>query len=124
MKPTHFVVFFTLMSVMSCKTDNKALNNVNTFTGHWDIINAELNGQEAPALDKIYYEFSTGDSVKTNFTISEQDETGTFTVKEDKIIQNTAEPIEFQIVNKTDSTLEMTTALRGFDFKLNLRKTY
>jgi hypothetical protein len=124
MKPTHFVVFFTLLSVMSCKTDDKALNNANTFTGHWDIINAELNGQEAPALDKIYYEFSTGDSVKTNFTISEQEETGTFTVKEDKIIQHTAEPIEFQIVNKTDSTLEMTTALRGFDFKLNLKKTY
>lgn len=124
MKSTHFFVFFTLLSVISCKTDTKTSQISNSLKGHWDLINAELNGQESPALEKIYYEFGTGDSVKTNFTLSEQEETGTFTVKEDRMIQRTAEPIEFQIVNKTDSTLEMTTALRGFDFKLLLKKTY
>jgi hypothetical protein len=124
MKPTHFLVFFSLISFASCKIDSKTAQNSNTFNGHWDLVNAELNGQEAPSLEKIYYEFGGGDSVKTNFTLSEQDETGTFTVKEDRMFQQTAEPIEFQIVNKTDTTLEMTTALRGFDFKLQLKKTY
>lgn len=124
MKPTHFLVFFSLSFLISCKTDTKTAQNSPTFNGHWDLVNAELNGQEAPSLEKIYYEFGEGDSVKTNFTLSEQDETGTFTVKEDRMIQNTAEPIEFQIVNKTDTTLEMTTALRGFDFKIQLKKSY
>jgi hypothetical protein len=124
MKSTHILVFSSFMFLMACKTDDKTVHHSTNLKGHWDIVNAELNGQESPALDKIYYEFGTGDSLKTNFTLSEQDETGTFTVKENRIIQNTAQPIEFQIINKTDSTLEMTTALRGFDFKLNLKKTY
>jgi hypothetical protein len=124
MKPTHFLIFFILFLLASCKTDTKTAQNSHTFNGHWDLVNAELNGEEAPSLEKIYYEFGGVDSVKTNFTLSEQEETGTFSIEEDRLIQKTAEPIEFQIVNKTDTTLEMTTALRGFDFKLQLKKSY
>ena len=47
---------------------------------------------------------------------------GSFEVEENRIIQNTIEPIEYDIEEKTDSTLQMTTALRGLDFKLFLKK--
>ncbi len=123
MKFTYIVFFFALLSSLACKTDTQqAVHNSAFLYGHWDLINAEMNGQESPALETIYYEFGAGNFLKTNFTLSEKEETGTFTLKENRIIQKTGEPIEFQIVSKTDTTLEMTTALRGFDFKLHLKK--
>jgi hypothetical protein len=125
MKSTHLLGFFILLTVVSCNTDAKhPAQNATFLHGHWDLIDAEMNGQESPALEKIYYEFGAEDSLKTNFTLSEQDETGTFSIKEDRIIQHTAEPIEFQYTLKSDSTLEMTTALRGFDFRILLKKAY
>ena len=112
-----------MLSLISCKNEAKqAADSSNFYIGHWDLTYGELNEQPAPALEKIYFEFGTDASIKTNFTISEKEESGTFMLKEDKLLQNTAEPIEYQIVNKTDSTLEMKTALRGLDFKLVLKK--
>lgn len=125
MKFTYIFIFFIFLSAAACETDTQQVAEKTKFLqGRWNLINAELNGQPSPALETIYYEFGENNFIKTNFNLSEQEETGTFTVKEDRLIQQTSQPIVFQIVNKTDSTLEMTTALRGSDFKLLLKKTY
>ena len=118
MKSTYWVVCFALMGVVACKNDRK---QVMPFVGHWNLTYGEINGRPAPSLENIYFEFGI-DSIKTNFTMTEQDESGTFRIKEDRIIQNTLEPIEYDIEEMTDSTLQMTTALRGLDFKLFLKK--
>ena len=118
MKCTYWVVCFTLISLTACKNDDSLTK---PFMGHWDLTYGELNGQAAPSFEKVFFEFGL-DSIKTNFTLSEQEESGTYEIKENKLIQNTAQPIEYEIVSKTDSTLEIITALRGLDFKLILKK--
>lgn len=118
MKSTYWVVCFAVIGVVACKNDRK---QVMPFVGHWSLTYGEINGRAAPSLDKIYFEFGI-DSMKTNFTLTEQDEAGSFRITEDKIIQKTIEPIVYDIEEMTDSTLEMTTALRGMDFKLFLKK--
>lgn len=118
MKSTYWVVCFAVMGVVACKNDRK---QVMPFVGHWGLAYGEINGRAAPSLENIYFEFGQ-DSMKTNFTQSEREESGSFEVEENRIIQNTIEPIEYDIEEKTDSTLQMTTALRGLDFKLFLKK--
>ena len=123
MKSTYSLLFILTLSAIACKNESKNdVKSTSYYIGHWDLIYGELNGEQSPALEKIYFEFGADTSVKTNFTVSEAEETGSFQLKEDKLIQNTSEPIEYQIVSKTDSTFEMITALRGFDFKLTLKK--
>lgn len=118
MKSTYWVVCFAVMGVIACKNDRKTAL---PFVGHWSLTYGEINGRPAPSLENIYFEFGI-DSLKTNFTQSEQEELGSFDVDEHRIIQNTIERIEYDVEEMTDSTLEMTTALRGLDFKLFLKK--
>ena len=82
---------------------------------------AELNGQPAPALERIYFVFDDK-NLTTNFNETTTDETTPFDVKDGTLIKKSEPKVEFNIKNMTDSTLEMTTELRGFDFKLVLSK--
>lgn len=117
MKNTYWLVCFAILGVTACNNDKKT----QLLIGRWELSFGELNGQPAPSLEKIFFEFS-GDSIKTNFTLSEQEEMGTFKLKETLLTQNTAEPIQYEIVALSDTALELTTALRGLDFKLYLKK--
>ena len=115
---SNSLIFVAVMGVIACKNDRKTAL---PFVGHWSLTYGEINGRPAPSLENIYFEFGI-DSLKTNFTQSEQEESGSFDVDEHRIIQNTIERIEYDVEEMTDSTLEMTTALRGLDFKLFLKK--
>ena len=117
-KNAYWVACFALLSTVACKNEKK---HVAPLMGHWDLTYGEMNGREAPSLEKIYFEFGI-DSVKTNFTVTETEESATFDLTEKRITQNTSDPIEYDIENLTDSTLELSTALRGLEFKLVFKK--
>jgi hypothetical protein len=102
------------LGFMSCNSDKKT--NLN---GRWELKYGELNGQPAPLLDKMYFQFD-GKNVTTNFNEATTDETTPFVFKDSKIIKQSNPTMEFAVTSLTDSTLEMTTELRGFDFKLVL----
>ena len=116
MKIIHLFLCLTTVSIMSCTGDDTQKTNLN---GRWDLKSAELNGQPAPSLERIYFDFNK-DSLTTNFNEATMDETTLFEVKEDKIIKKTSPKLEFSIQSQTDSVLELTTEMRGFDFKLVL----
>jgi hypothetical protein len=116
MKIIHLVICLTLVSLASCKSDESKKASLN---GRWDLKYAELNGQPAPSLERIYFDFNNG-NVTTNFNEATTDETTSFDLKKQKIIKNSQPKIELSIQNQTDSVLELTTEMRGFDFKLIL----
>jgi hypothetical protein len=89
--------------------------------GIWHLTAATRNAQNAESLEKVFYQF-TKDSVLTNFTISQTEEQGSFKVQKDKLIQNTNPPIEYKIVHFDETFMELTTELKGFQFKLMLQK--
>lgn len=103
------------LGVIGCQSDKKA--NLN---GRWELKYGELNGQPAPLLEKMYFQFE-GKNVTTNFNEAVTDETTPYEFKDLRIIKKSNPAIEFEVTNFSDSTLEMTTALRGFDFKLVLQ---
>jgi hypothetical protein len=118
MKITHFLLSFALVSLVSCNGDESKKQSLN---GHWELKYAELNGQPAPSLERIHFDFDNG-NLTTNFNEATTDETTPFDLKEDKLTKNSQPKIEFNILTQTDSSLEMTTEMRGFDFKLVLTR--
>jgi hypothetical protein len=116
MKITHLFLCLTLVSAAACNSDESKKLSLN---GHWELKYAELNGQPAPSLERIHFDFDNG-NVTTNFNETTTDETTTFVVNKEIIVKNSQPKIEFNIQNQTDSLLELTTEMRGFDFKLVL----
>ena len=120
MKVTKFttcIFLFGTVYFIGCDSDKnqKALLN-----GRWEMKYGEFNNQPAPMLQGMYFQF-TGKNLTTNFNEATHEETTPFEYKDDIIIKESTPNVEFQIVSLTDSVLEMTTELRGYDFKLVLQ---
>jgi hypothetical protein len=120
MKTTVWLFSFTLLSLSACETKENDIQRT-TVQGNWALTYGELNGQEAPALERIYFTFAD-DTLKTNFTASEHDEMATYRISQSTLLQKTDEPVEYHILQLNDTLMEMTTELRGFDFKLVLHR--
>ena len=119
MKTVKFTTCFLLIStvvLIGCHTDS---DKKSSLTGRWEMKYGELNGQPAPALQGMYFQFDDK-NVTTNFNESAVDETIPFEFKDSKIVKKTNPNVEFEVTTLTDSLLEMTTELRGYDFKLVL----
>ncbi len=116
MKCIPFILCLIVFVGTSCGNDDAKKLSLN---GHWNLKYAELNGQPAPSLERIHFEFNNG-NVTTNFNEATTDETTSFELKKEKLIKNSDPKIEFIIENQSDTSLEMTTEMRGFDFKLVL----
>jgi hypothetical protein len=118
MKISYLFLCLSLVSLASCNGDETKKMSLN---GRWDLRYAELNGQPAPSLERIYFDFNNG-NLTTNFNEATMDETTPFELKKEKIVKNSQPKIEFRIQSQTDSVLELTTEMRGFDFKLVLAR--
>jgi hypothetical protein len=118
MKITQLILLVSTLSLASCNGDNAKKATLN---GNWLLTYAELNGQPAPSLDRIHFNFNDG-NLTTNFNEATSDETSTFELKKEKLIKNSQPQVEFDIENQTDSSLELKTEMRGFDFKLILKR--
>ncbi len=114
-----FACFLTIFILFLNACESK--QTPSSLVGRWALKEGELNGQRAPSLENIFFEFGK-DSVKTNFTVSENEESAAFTLKDSTIKQKTAEPIEYSIEEMSDSTLELLTELKGYEFRLFLTK--
>jgi hypothetical protein len=112
-----FLLLITSINFIGCLSDSEKKVSLN---GRWEMKYAELNGQPAPLLDRMYFQFDEK-NVTTNFNEATQDETSPFLFKDSKIIQQSQPSIEFDVTTLSDTTLEMTTELRGYDFKLVLQ---
>jgi hypothetical protein len=115
MKVMYFSCFLLLVS---CKTDNKMQA---IMDGKWNLTYGEYNGQPAPGLEKIYFSFHK-DSLKTNFSATAEEVESRFNLKEKQLIQQTQEPVIYDIEELTDSIMKLKTELRGSDFILTLTK--
>ena len=119
MNTAKFTTCFLLLSTLSFLSCNNDSDKKANLDGRWEMKYGELNGQPAPALEGMYFQFDAK-NVTTNFNETATDETIPFQFKESKIIKQSNPSVEFDVTALTDSTLEMTTELRGYEFKLIL----
>ena len=113
-KLTTCLFLISSIGFISCESDKKA-----SLNGRWELKYGELNGQPAPLLEKMYFQFD-GKNVTTNFNEATADETTPYELNESKLLKKSNPAVEFEVTTLSDSILEMTTELRGFDFKLVL----
>jgi hypothetical protein len=119
MKVTKFTTCLFLISTISfigCQFDS---DQKKMLYGRWDMKYGEFNNQPAPSLEGMYFLFD-GKNLTTNFNETTADETTPFSFKESKITKLSNPSVEFDVISLTDTTLEMSTQLRGNDFKLIL----
>jgi hypothetical protein len=90
--------------------------------GEWQLVQAFRNERVTESLDNLYMEFLTTGQVKTN--ILGMDELYEYQYQGGEITQNAPGigQIVYKITAMTDTTLELTTSLKNFNFRFLMKK--
>ncbi len=111
-----------LATVFSCHDDDATIATRQQLNGRWDLVEAYRNNQLTPSLENLYFEFSSGDSLRTNVN-NGQAETVVYKLDDQQIIpQGSSLDAVYQIVSLSDSSLELSTYIRHLPFRFLLRK--
>jgi len=120
MKPTIVFLLISLATLfVACQSEPD--NAEQLLMGRWEIQNAYRNGQPTQTLEGLFFEFSEDGLMKTNLPISA--EASRYELEDGLIRQlDVDDPLEFEIVSISDSTLAMGSKIRKFDFRFLLQK--
>lgn len=112
-----------LFSLVACQQDGKkTANNEELILGRWDIQEANRNGRQTESLAELYYEFYEDGSMRTNLTgASEQCK---YELDGNQLYQRESKmDADYLIEELNDSSLVISTELRGSTFKFLLSKS-
>lgn len=93
---------------------------VNELIGEWELSGAERNGTLTNSLEGIYFNFTSINSLQTNFNPAVSDRTYTYQVNGNAIKTTGTDNQSFLIEALDSNQVVLTTTLRGADFKLML----
>jgi hypothetical protein len=90
--------------------------------GRWELLEGMRAQKATETLAGVYFLFdpATG-TMETNLPVGAETPTP-FERKDNKIIQKSAPPVEYEITGASDSTLNLSFEIRGIPFDLKLRK--
>ncbi len=88
--------------------------------GYWEIVEASRDHKPTSTLEKAFINIENDSTLITNLLRKEIQ--SPYVRDNDKIRQSSPEPIEYQILNLTNDTLELQTEIRGYDFNFILLK--
>jgi hypothetical protein len=98
------------------------VNQEELILGRWEIQQAFRNGQATESLDELYFEFFKDGKMRTN--LMGTPETATYELDDSQLSQRDSQmDINYHIENLSDSSLVMTTRLRDYDFRFQLRRS-
>ena len=110
---------FLLCLLTACGDDN-ALSGDATVSGSWELKRALRNNMETETLDGLFYEFKDDGTMVTNL-MSDQATEGTYTWEETELgTEGVSLPLTYTIKELTDSTLNLQSKYRGFQFNFEL----
>lgn len=93
------------------------------LNGRWELAKALRNQKQTETLSGVYFQFGEDNKMLTNFPAGPE-EFGAFQLKQREIIQNfPAQMVRYQIKGLNDTSLILTTEMRGSLFELQLRKS-
>ncbi|NRB62438.1 MAG: hypothetical protein HRU40_05305 [Saprospiraceae bacterium] len=112
-------IFFLALLLLGCQNESKQEST--NLVGFWEIQEAYRNGQFTESLDELFFEFFEDGTMRTNITGIPDD--ATYTFSKNKIEQRESDlDIDYTIQNLSDSTLNLTTSIRDFNFRFLLVK--
>lgn len=119
MKPKWYVLTVALL-IMSCESEEEKIQQM--ITGRWTLTEAQRNNRVTESLASLYFIFREEGTMETNLLGTE--EMYFYTVSPMEIIQKgpRIDPIKYQINQLSDSSAELSTSMRNFNFVFKLRK--
>ncbi len=105
---------------MGCESEEDKVQQM--ITGRWTLTEAQRNNRVTESLASLYFIFREEGTMETNLLGTE--EMYFYTVSPTEIIQKgpRMDPIKYQINQLSDSSAELSTSLRNFNFVFKLRK--
>ncbi len=115
------VVLLTSFFLITCQKGKN--EKVATIIGKWELEEALRNGRPAASLEDIFFEFFADGSMRTNFNLTGNSETGTFEIFKGELRQRETQlHLNYNIIELNDSVLILSTKLRDADFQLLLSR--
>lgn len=112
---------FLCLAVAFAACSSEQDNTDELLIGRWEIQEASRNGRSTASLDELYFEFYEDGSMRTN--ISGATETAKFQLESPLIMQRESKvDADYSIEEISDSTLLITTELRGYAFRFLLKR--
>lgn len=113
-----FISFAFLL--LGCESEEEKIQQM--IIGRWTLEEAQRNNRVTESLASLYFIFREEGTMETNLLGSE--EMYFYSVSPLEIVQKGTriEPIVYQIKQLSDSTAELSTSLRNFNFVFKLRK--
>ncbi|TXF87634.1 hypothetical protein FUA23_18205 [Neolewinella aurantiaca] len=112
--------FLSLLFV-SCEDESGAVSKKATIQGRWELVEARKNNIVTGVVQGLYFEFWPNDSLATN--LMGNDSPGTYLKTGDEIVTEGVKlPLTFSIQGMTDSTLDLRSKFRGFQFDFQMER--
>lgn len=118
------VLSLTLLFLLGCgpqSSIDKAQRN--QLIGRWELQKAYRNGEQAASLEDLYFEFSEEGTMRTNILGSSIQ--ADYLFEGEQIVQSAGDnglEVAYKLEEISDSSLILTTTLRQFNFKFELRR--
>ena len=116
-----FSILFSIALLASCQSRQEN-DNQDIILGKWEIRQAYRNGRLTESLDELYFEFFQDGKMNTN--ILGMPESSIYAIKGNQLQQREGQlDIDYTIEELSDSLLVLSTELRGYNFRLSLKRT-
>lgn len=124
------IQIFLLMGVLTsltfaCSSDGQMDEETrNQLVGKWEIKEAYRNGSLAESLEDLFFEFDENGQLSTNI-LGATTQTD-YLFQGESIVQSAGDngvEVSYDVENITDTSLVLTTVLRRYNFKFDLRKS-
>lgn len=106
--------------LVSCESDT--VNIKAMVPGYWVMETAYRDSRETTLLNDVFFQFEAAGTMVTNLPNTAEVPTK-FELNDNVIVQKTANPIEYNIIGITDSTLVLALNIRNTPFEFHLKKT-
>ncbi len=118
--PSTLFGIFLLLGLVSCMPEPPK-NAEQLLLGHWELTKASRNGNPTNTLESLFFTFFEDGKMVSNFP--GQFGEARYEIKENVIQQYEIDnPLSLKIETISDSTLNLTTIIQDFRFRLSLKK--
>jgi hypothetical protein len=114
------LLLFVALSFSACRND-KNESAMEFLLGRWELVEAFRNGRPTSSLENLFFEFQDEGRMITN--LLGEEESATYQLSKTELRQRDSQiDVNYAIEELTDSTLMLSTQLRGYAFRFVLRK--
>lgn len=109
-------------SFLSCNGGGESSHPTSAaLTGRWELTRAYRNQKPTETLAGTYFDFLPDGNMQTNLPVGAESPTP-FSLEKEILHQKSQPPLQYTVAELTDSTLKLSTQLRGFQFDLHFIK--